>query len=352
MIRQQLLVILAFTLGAAMSAGAQEIRLPPPNWDRHQAILAAQSINLDDDVEILFGRAARGEGQSLLSDLELLGRQAGAPAHESALMQFTQKLHALPSGSVQNELMDWLKSRQAETLIAHDDHPSIGVPMFNIPAAAHGVENGWLQQDSRFEAGHLLRTEPAGLVRAFNQATERPVRAGYLASLDDASFEQLQSVLETALPNLEDTPQLTGLAGKSALLSGDLAALETTLIHGSGDGLTHTMQAAARTLSVSESEHLLTNILQSAPPATAAMAIAELATDERGVVRFEGLLLDLLGEPATGAAAALALSRSQNPDTRAEIEAMALSADGSLASKRAKLVLQLSNAGVLREASS
>ena len=97
MIRQQFLLFLTVFFGTTFMAGAQEVKLPPPNWDHQQAALAAASINLSNEVEVLIGRAARGEGQSLLPELDLLGRKAGAPAHESALMHFTQELHALPS---------------------------------------------------------------------------------------------------------------------------------------------------------------------------------------------------------------------------------------------------------------
>ncbi len=65
------------------------------------------------------------------------------------------------------------------------------VPLFNIRAAAAGVEHGWRRSESSLEAESLLAANLAALVVRYRNSSDHNVRAGYLDALRYADLSTL-----------------------------------------------------------------------------------------------------------------------------------------------------------------
>jgi hypothetical protein len=169
-------------------------------------------------------------------------------------------------------------------------------------------------------------------------------------ALDSASPERLRELAAAALGGLARAPDLTPLAARCAILLTDPALLRQALVAGRGPGLASGLDEAESTLQEPERIDLLQRLVREAPPATAALAIAALAPGLLQQPEVAGLLFDLLGDPALGAAAALTLSQSGSPAMRKQLTEMAAGGSG-LAARRAALALATArpaNAGVER----
>jgi len=318
-------------------------------WERGSAMAAVRSVNIDAAVNGIGDLSSLADGPATLAKLEQLENRDDwpLPAREAALYEFTRSLAELPRDAVASEVIQHLQAYQARALVAHEDHATTLVPLFNIRGAAAGVENRWQRAEFALEATSLLETNPAGLVSAYTETSNHNLRSGYLDSLRSASAADVEIVQNAALEQLNKAPALTPLVGLTAVITTDTFAIQQLLSNGRGAGLSSALSRLAERLSPAESAALLTYAIHEAPAVNATLAIAAWWPGLRHDAVIRDLLVAQLENPELGAATALALA--QGPDIQT-IKALQDTADGeSVAARRAQMALDLNRDGLAGE---
>lgn len=321
----------------------------PMQWERGSAMAAVRSVNIDAAVNGIGDISTLADGRATLARLEQLENRSDwpLPAREAALYEFTRSLAELPRDAVAAEVMQHLQAYQARALVPHEDHASTLVPLFNIRGAAAGVENRWQRGEFAVEAARLLKTNPAGLVPAYTEASNHNQRAGFLDSLQLASAADVEIVQNAALEQLNKTSALTPLVGLTAVITTDTFAIQQLLNNGRGAGLSSALTQLAERLSPAEIADLMAYAIHEAPAVNASLAIAAWWPGLRHDAVMRDLLLAQLANPALGATAALALA--QGPDMQT-IKALQDTADGeTVAARRAQMALDMNRDGLAGE---
>jgi hypothetical protein len=318
-------------------------------WDRGDAMAAANSVNIDRAVFEIANVSALANAEATLEKLNQLETRSDwpMPAREAALYEFTLSLAELPRTAVAPEVMQHLHDYQVRTLVPDADHGATLVPLFNIRGAAAGVENNWQRKEFAIEAIALIRTNPATLVNAYAQSTNHNQRSGYLDSLRQADMADVAGAQQAALAKFEQTPELTAVIGLTAVLTADPSAVRQLLVNGNGAGLSATLRQLAEQLPAAEIEDLLTYAIIEAPAANASLAIAAWWPGLKHVATVRDLLLEQLADPALGSAAALALA--QSPDVQTVKLLQQTAAGNTLAARRAQLALAINREQLIGE---
>lgn len=321
---------------------------PAAAWDRASAARALAGVETDPVVHQLHQLTVTGAESPLLETLEAtrLRPDWPEPARDLAILRYTRNLAALPADSVPPAVMEYLAAYPAMTQVPHEDHAQGRVPLFNVRAAAAGLQHQWLREEALLEGLALLRSNPRALSDAFAIEAAPAVHAGYLQALEQATPKQLALLSTDARARIETTPALTPLAGRAAILARDLPTLEATVLHGDGDALHRLLQEASAELPREDRLDLLEATLGSGHRDTASLAIATLYPSLAGQYAADEALLVRLGDPDLGAGVALALARSPALATRQALEALAVTTDRP-ASRRARLALRILEEGLL-----
>jgi hypothetical protein len=232
-------------------------------------------------------------------------------------------------------------------LVPHEDHADASVPLFNIRAAAVGVENGWARNDSAAEALALLEINPQLLVGEFLQSDTRSKRSGFLDALQLAKPSDLQAIQTATVDQLNDSPELTPLLAATAAITADPEATRRLLIDGRGTGLATALKSLVARQNTADQAALLKLAIEQAPTDNAALAIAAWWPALRHDAATRQLLMDKLGDDALGSPAALALA--QNPDIQTIRELQQIAEGDSPAAGRARLALNINRDLLTRE---
>jgi hypothetical protein len=318
--------------------------MPEPNWDRS---LALRTIHKDDTqatLKPLFQMARAGNNQELLDALSAIVQDPGipAPAKDYTVFSFTLGLSDLDVNSVSPKVLGFLSTYEAQTLVAHDDHPRMAVPLFNVRAAAAGVQNNWDRQQAATRATSLLQEHPDQWVSSYLAAGPAG-RRGFVDALDFAPAGQLRELGWSALALLDEKPELTLVTASAAMNSGDFELLQQSISRGDGPGLSRVLETASRKLSVEESINLLEHSLQLGSDTKAALAIAQLAPTLLDEPAVRKMLFSTLADRNLGAAAALVLGASSNPEIQAQLGEIASKKEG-LARQRAEMAISTGRA--------
>lgn len=325
--------------GSVLNTAVAQSHMAISPWDRHSAMVAVQSVNIELAITEIDD----------LQDLQALENRSDwpLPAREAAVYKYTQSLASYPRHAVSVAVMQHLGTYQSRVLIPHEDHGDASVPLFNIRAAAKGVENSWLRTESTSEAFALLATSPATLPGIYLKSTHPSQRSGYLDAVRQADLASVHAVQNAALDQLGASPKLTPLVAATAVITADPYAIRRLLVDGSGAGLVAALDTLGRQNSAVESADLLEFAIQQAPTTNAALAIAAWWPTLRHDTATRQLLLDNLANPALGSAVALALA--QNPDILTIRELQFIASGNSSAAGRAQLALNISRDGVFSE---
>ena len=343
-------VINLLVLICGFAASAQAIDYSDaPVWDRASAMAAVRSVDIEPAVFEISNISTLADATTTLNRLRGIETRGDwpLPAREAAIYQFTRSLAEFPRDAVAVEIMQHLLTYQARTLVPHEEHSEAAVPLFNIRAAASGVQNGWQRAESAAEAGVLLGQNPQALVSAFLRSASYTTRAGYLDALRHADMADIRAVQSVALENLRDAPELTRLVGVTATISGDTDAARQLLIHGEGEGLVSALKSIGDGLPRTKAAGLLVIAIQQAPASNASLAIAAWWPLLRHEPAVRELLLDTLADPSLGSAAALALAKSPDIQTIKALQDKA--AGDSIAAQRARMALDINRDLLARE---
>lgn len=269
------IALICFAAYADNAMTANQISSTP--WDRSSAMAAAKSVNIDIAVYELGNVSSLSDGEATVKRLRQIEARNDwpIPAREAALYEFTRSLHGLPRSAVAIEVMQHLQNYQAQTLVPHEDHGNTLVPLFNIRAAAAGIENGWQRMESATDAAALIKESPDALVSGYIETANHNRRAGYLDMLGQADMADVEVVQNAALEKLDQVPELTAMVGVTVVKTLDTFVIQQLLINGRGAGLSTTLKQLDEQLHSSETAALLTFAVQQAPAQNASLAIAD-----------------------------------------------------------------------------
>jgi len=310
-------------------------------WDRGHALAEVRSVSLETAVLEISNPASLANSEATLEKLQQLETRSDwpLPAREAALFAFTRALAELPRAAVAPGVIEHLQNYESLTLVPDEDHPATLIPLFNIRAAALGIENGWQRWEFAGEAIDLLKTDPARLVSAYLAATGHNQRSGYLDALRQADMADVAAVQRAALAKFENAPELTPVVGLAAVITADVTAVRQLLRNGAGAGLSAALRQLDQRLQPAEKQALLTFAVEQAPAVNAALAVAAWWPGLRHVAGVRGLLIAKLADPELGPAAALALA--SEPDVQT-IKALQQTAQGDgMAARRAQMALDI-----------
>jgi len=320
-----------------LNSAVAQVHMTASQWDRNSALAAVRSVNIDLAINEIDD----------LEDLQTLENRSDwpLPAREAAIYQYTRSLASAPRDAVDVDLMQYLGSYQAQVLVPHEDHRDAAVPLFNIRAAATGVENGWLRGEAIAQAQVLLETDPAMLPGNFLKSTSASQRSGFLHAVRQADLARVQTVQLAALDLLGTSPELTRLVAVTATMTADPYATRRLLIDGSGSGLAKALDDLGKQYSSTELAALLKTGIEQAPPVNAALAIAAWWPVLRHDAATRQLLIDNLNDPDLGSAIALALA--QSPDIQTIRELQLIAEGDSISARRAQMALSMNRDGLL-----
>lgn len=329
-----LLVMLNATIALADNA------LPEPNWTAESAHRAAQRVVVHEALQPLFELARSGQKDELLERLRLIATQGDLPlpAREKILFQFAVGLGDLPVDSVSPTVLGFLLDYDSRTLLPHEDHQQYGVPLYNVRAAAAGAIRSWERRAAATEATKQLSQGTQAWLQAYLSGSETQ-RRGFEDALAALSPDQLRRLAGNAVSLLPGNPEITPIVAECAALLADADLFSELIQNGEGPSLANALRNAS-VLDLDEQLTLLSQAVLEAPATNAALAMARLAPELLHQRDAEDLLFALLGNADLGAAAALILSRSENPVILARLAETAKQTAG-LSSTRARLATAL-----------
>ncbi len=311
-------------------------------WERDAALAAVAETDHQAVTRALVDLTIAGASLDLLDLLEATRTRPdwSGPARDAAVYRYVEDLRELTPGSLDPAVLTYLKAWPANALVPNQDHPSDLIPLLNVRAAASGVENSWKRQEALLEGLALLRSNPESLADAFALEPDGAVRDGYRLALVQAPPAALASLNRAAAQRLANMPELTPLFAEAASLSGEVNAHLAVLKAGRGAPVAAMLRQFSGQAGLPAQRELLLESLHDTPATNTALAIAELAPALVGSSPVDQALIGILSDPALGASAALALSRSGAPATVEALEALAQGGAGPAAT-RARLALEL-----------
>jgi hypothetical protein len=347
--KKYLVFISLFFISGISSAAIAEIQTSETHWDRSSAMAAVQSVDITEAVHELGNISTLADGQSTLDQLKQLENRADwpLPAREAALYRFTRSLVDLPRDAVSPAVLRHLRTYQAQTLVPHDEHESAFIPLFNIRAAAAGVESSWQRQEFAFEAETLIGTDPEALVSGYGKATSPNQRYAYIDLLKNARLDEVYAVQDAALTKLDGSPALTPVIATTATITKDPIAIQQLLTDGQGMGISPALVSIGQQLSSSEIGRLLIFAIRQAPAINASMAMAAWSPLVQHQVDVRDLLVETLADPGLGSSAALALAHQPDIQTIKILQETA--AGDSAAAQRAQMALDLNRDRLIGE---
>ena len=344
--KQLTLISLCFICSFAQSAIADR---PATQWDRGSAMAAVRTINIEEAVDEISNIYLLIDKESALNELRNIENRSDwpLPAREAVIFQFTRSLADLPRAAVSTAVMQHLQNYQARILVPHEDHGDVYVPLFNIRAAATGVENTWQRVEFALEADKLLNSNPAALVAGYVDSSNHNQRSAYLDSLQHADLAAVVTVQDIVLQQIDEMSVLTPVLGTTTAITQDILAIKQLLTNGQGVGLSSALKQLNLQLPLSDTAALLQFSIHQAPASNATLAIAAWWPRLSHEADIRDLMVEILADPALGASAALALA--QNPDIQT-IKTLQDTARGdSVAARRAQMALDVNRARLIGE---
>ncbi|MBT8056410.1 MAG: hypothetical protein HKO85_09905 [Xanthomonadales bacterium] len=212
-------VSLLILSSAVFPAAAADNDMPAPNWNRAAALAAQDRHAISENLEYLYHLARDGQSDVLLKEVNRIADDPALPAVERdrVLQQLAAALGDFPPGYVDSRILERLATTRARVRVAHEEYPGVGVPLYNIRAAASGSLAQWAraaEPEAPFDD-----ITPDDLIHALAQPGSGHVERIRRARAD-LSAEDTETVLLSA-PGLPD-------AATASIL---LAELAPAVIH-------------------------------------------------------------------------------------------------------------------------
>jgi hypothetical protein len=318
-----------------------QVSFQPPNWDRSLATEVINTADTQSALAPLFRLARAGDNTSLLEALTTIRDDPSLPdpVADYLLFSFAIGLSDLDAGAVGPEILRFLDAYQVRTRVPHDDNPDAGVPLFNVRAAASGIQRAWERQQAASQAFGLDGDGPESWIDRFLAASPAG-RRGFLDALTDLTPEQLQALGRAAVGRLQQSPELTLLVALAGAGSADPEMVWRSIEQGDAGDLPAVLRAAASQLDAMECAALFIRILGLDSATAKALAIALLGPASMAEAKAQEALFSTLESRELGAGAALVLSASSDPQVQQRLDDIARKQEG-LAGQRASLAINL-----------
>jgi hypothetical protein len=278
------LAILIFVAGSA--AAAEPLEMPGPNWQRAEALLAGEQPGSREILSSLYGLARAGQGDALLREIIAIENAAALPepARDRILFELATALGDFDPFLSGRQALDYLRERPPLARVPHEENPGLGVPLYNVRAAAAGSLAAWARLESPTHAGAAAR----------------------------------------AAEPLRDSESFLGFISAA-----------------SGPEIAGHIRWAVEVFDPSELESIVLAVPRMADTATASLLIAELSPRLVFHPAVTDLMFDLLDHPGLGSSAALALARSGDESVLRRLSDVAATGNG-IAARRAALAIGMS----------
>ena len=277
----RILLLLISTVILANDVAGDEA-MPRPNWGRATASAAAHSAESRQSLAALFRLAREGRDSELLSQVRSITESSdlSAPERDRVLFELAVALGDFEPGVVGPGVLEFLADTRSLALVPHEEGPGIGVPLYNIRAAAAGALVQWARAENSVQA-------PAD---------------------------------PTHFPDVDEFVQ--------------------ALRQESGMGLAARIREARNWYGPAERELILLSAPGMANIPAASVVLAELAPELVGRPAVDDLLFGLLDHPKLGASAALLLGSSGDEAVLDRLADQAAGKEG-LSSRRASLAIDV-----------
>jgi hypothetical protein len=242
------------------------------------------------------------------------------PAREKVLYTFASGLGDLDARP-DAQVFDYLRAYEARTLIPHDHHAAVGIPLYNIGAAAEGALAGHQRLEGRADAMALATGDPREWVDAYLTAN-RPARQGFRQAIGEIDRKTTAEIAELALDRGITEPELIMVSLSGAVALTDPNLFQRALGAATGPGLAGELRLARERFDAEQLVGILQFAMRQARPSTAALAMATLAPGMVSRPEVARLLIEALEDPTLGPAAALLLAASDDPWIKQQLTAM------------------------------
>lgn len=310
-----------------------DVYFASPTWTRDAAVAAANDQNIQANLRPLFLLAREGKSQQLLAALQALEEREdlAVPAREKVLHSFASGLGDLET-QPSPRVLEYLQTYQPMTLVPHDHHAAIGVPLFNIRAAAAGADAQHRRLAGWTDAMALTAGDPMRWIDAY-LAADGPGRQGFRLALESARAGEIAGIAEAALEKSATEPALATVAVRGGIALADPGLFQIALSAATETALASELRSAAERFDADQVGSILEYTLRRAKPSTAALTLAILAPGALPEPRVANLLIGALEDPALGSSAALVLAASDDPAIQQRLSGLTRD-PGSLAAKR------------------
>lgn len=340
-VRPSLTLALYLLATAAATAGETVLDTPHrPNWSRDRAAAVARSGRDDARVAHWLQQFRTAAFDTLAIELEAFARDPAlpAPAREATVFRFAIALGDTADEPLPAGLLERLESWPAQTWVPHEENPAVGVPLFDIAAAAHGVRTAAQRRTGQRRGAGLLAAGADAWLAAYRQ-TDDASRRGFLDALDAAPPHDRAAVARVALTRSAHDSAAATVARHAVVALRDPDAVVTLLARGERGDDARLLRESAERFTAAERARMLLGAIAEAPAGRAALAIGLLAPDLQDRAEVTDSLFELLGDAALGASAALALARYSDPAVQVQLRRAA--AMPGAAGRRAALALEL-----------
>ncbi|MEM9301295.1 MAG: hypothetical protein AAGE01_04250 [Pseudomonadota bacterium] len=281
------------------------------------------------EVDALLGLARHGDRDALQARIE--GHQHQAPEqpawHEAVLAGFARALAKEAPDPTLVPLLEALTRHEPVALAGHPERRSSGIPAFRVAGLARGTLNRWTAEAFREEAAAALAV---GNTDWFAARSKRPATtpevAGLDAALAAASAETIVRVGDALAGLWQARPELARTATSAALAAGSAWPVTAALAGPGGARLVPDLPLLHDRLPAAEAAALREAALEAPAPEVRSTAVGLLA--QAGELERTAALL---GDPALGSSAALALA---NTGAFGTLEALLANAGSPKAARR------------------
>ena len=239
---------------AAFPAAVADDGMPAPNWNRAAALAALDKHAIAESLEYLYRLARNGQSDVLLDEVNRIADDPALPAVERdrVLQQLAAALGDFPPGYFDRRILERLATTRARVRVPHEEFPGVGVPLYNIRAAARGSLAQWeraaepevpLDDIAPGDLIHALAQPGAGHVERIRKAraglSAEDTETVLLSALDLPNAATASILLAELAPGvihrpavvdllvgLLDDPMLGGTAALALADSNDTATLD------------------------------------------------------------------------------------------------------------------------------
>lgn len=196
--------------------------LPQPNWSRDSAVLITEHADTQEILASLYRLAREGQGGALLQEVIALDRDTTLPepVRDRIIFELAVSLGDFEPGSLGPETLEYLKSRKSLARVPHEENPAMGVPLYNVRAAAAGSLAAWARiEQSNGDRAKAETTAPlrdANSFLGFIAAAKDPAIARHVRTVAGALYPAELEAIVLAAPHMADST-------KAAIIIGELA---------------------------------------------------------------------------------------------------------------------------------